>query len=90
MKNTDQDQIVSPTHSFPVIRRELANQVLWDQLFQHFGDAGKVRFIILEFDSIDQSSQLKDFLSGAFVVTTKVFGKLLDTEGIYSTMHEDV
>lgn len=58
----------------------MANQVLRNQLFQHFRDAGKVRLVILKFDSVDQSCQLKDFLPGAFVVTTEVFRKFLNKE----------
>ena len=48
---TAQHALQKETHPLPVVRGELADQVLRNQLFQHFRDAGKVGFVVFKFDS---------------------------------------
>lgn len=59
-------------YPFPVIWRELPDEVLRHQLLQELGDAGEIGLVVLKLHPVDESCQLQDLFPCALVVATQV------------------
>lgn len=69
--------IVLTSHPFPVIRWQISDLVLWDEILQDLGDVLEVRLVIFKFNPVDQCCQLVDLLSWTFVVASQILRQLL-------------
>lgn len=65
------------SHPFPVIRWQISDLVLWDEILQDLGDVLEVRLVIFKFNPVDQCCQLVDLLSWTFVVASQILRQLL-------------
>lgn len=69
--------IMLTSHPFPVIRWQISDLVLWDEILQDLGDVLEVRLVIFKFNPVDQCCQLVDLLSWTFVVASQILRQLL-------------
>lgn len=64
-------------HPLPVVRRQVSDLVLRDQLLQDLGDVVEVRLVIFELHPVDECRQLVNVLLRTLVVTSQIFRQLL-------------